>query len=124
MFPSTSSRGKVGLSGKQNQLLPLPFSVYCIKLRGALAVYFNSLPTKVTDLERHDPCIFFYKFLIMVQGLHILGTLRSSRSTDDRFSVEHVIQRLVEDFTTNRHQIGLQVYTRKSETAGLRKNNA
>ena len=59
MFPSTSSRGKVGLSGKQNQLLPLPFSVYCIKLRGALAGYFNSLPAKVTDLERHDPCIFF-----------------------------------------------------------------
>ena len=68
--------------------------------------------------------VYFYKFLIMVQGLHIQGTLKSSRSTDDRFSVEHVIQRLVYDFTTNRDQICLQEFTRKSETAGLRKNNA
>ena len=65
----------------------------------------------------------FYKFLIIVQGLHILGTLKSSRFTDDRFSVEQVIQRLVYDFTTNKDQIGLQVFTRKSETAGLRRNN-
>ena len=58
----------------------------------------------------------FYKFLIIVQGLHILGTLKSSRSTDDRFWVEQVIQRLVYDFTTNKDQIGLQVFTRKSYT--------
>ena len=51
-----------------------------------------------------------------MQGLHILGTLKSSRSTDDRFSVEQVIQRLVYDFTTNKDQIGLQVFTRKSYT--------
>ena len=79
---------------------------------GVFHTLVKPVPAKVT--KRHDPCIFYYKFLIIVQGLHIQGTLKSSRSNDDHFAVEHVIQRLVYDFTTNRDQIGLQVFTQKS----------